>query len=465
MGWGRRFWRGSAVAVAVLVAAPVAPAPAGQARVTNLTGIADVSPFAWDCQAVTIFPQVKQVQQQEFEPHIAVDPTDPDRMAAVWIDLTTLTTRVAGSTDGGATWTRPPLPGARCTGDETVHYTLDPQVAFGQDGTAYVSTLSTGTPTRVRVNASFDGGRSWGDAAEAHRDAFDDRPVLATDARDASKAYVAFAPGAYGGVLLVRTEDGGRTWSLPSFAAPPDDEWSPWPNVLLSPAQDSVVLVYSLINPYEPVQPFGPLRSVRSDDGGRTWSAPATIADLPQGYAHDPDTGQKLRSQSFAASAAAAPDGTLYATWQANPSKDEGRIMFASSRDGKRWSTPAPIATVAGQVFTPTVAVTPEGTLGVYWYDFRRDRPGDAELTTDVWFAHSHDGGATWRESHVHGPFDARRTDSDPEEKTFAPAYFGDYSGFAGMRRGFAAAFVATGDLPESMGTTDLMFARIAVND
>src|SRR5256885_2967861 len=51
------------------------------------------------------------------------------------------------------------------------------------------------------------------------------------------------------------------------------------------------------------------------------------------------------------------------------------------------------------------VAVAGDGTVGVTWYDFRHDRPGDAALTTDYWFAYSRTGGRPWRRRHLGGPF------------------------------------------------------------
>jgi hypothetical protein len=44
----------------------------------------------------------------------------------------------------------------------------------------------------------------------------------------------------------------------------------------------------------------------------------------------------------------------------------------------------------------PSAAVDSHGTVGVTWYDLRNNRPGDAALTADVWFAHSDDRGRSW---------------------------------------------------------------------
>jgi hypothetical protein len=55
--------------------------------------------------------------------------------------------------------------------------------------------------------------------------------------------------------------------------------------------------------------------------------------------------------------------------------------------------------------FSPTVAVRDDGTIGVTYYDFRNNTTDPSTLPTDLWLAQSVDG-ATWRESHVAGPFD-----------------------------------------------------------
>ena len=59
-------------------------------------------------------------------------------------------------------------------------------------------------------------------------------------------------------------------------------------------------------------------------------------------------------------------------------------------------------------------------------------------VPTDAWFVHSHDGGATWAEQHVAGPFDI-------ETAPVARGYFlGDYEGLATSGNDFLAFFVMT---------------------
>jgi hypothetical protein len=61
-------------------------------------------------------------------------------------------------------------------------------------------------------------------------------------------------------------------------------------------------------------------------------------------------------------------------------------------------------------------------------------------LPTDVWLKHSHDGGATWSEQHVYGPFDM-------ENAPVARGWFlGDYQGMAAVGNDLILFFsVATG--------------------
>jgi hypothetical protein len=110
---------------------------------------------------------------------------------------------------------------------------------------------------------------------------------------------------------------------------------------------------------------------------------------------------------------------------------------------------------VSAFAFEPAIAVDQHGTVGVIWYDLRNDRPGDAALTADVWFAHSHDRGATWHQTHVAGPTDLRTAAAAAQNR------FGEYQGLAGLPTGFAAIFGLAAPQAKD-GPTDIFFARIA---
>ena len=94
--------------------------------------------------------------------------------------------------------------------------------------------------------------------------------------------------------------------------------------------------------------------------------------------------------------------------------------------------------------FTPAVAVTGNGTVGVSYYDFRANDNATG-VPTDVWLTHSHDGGATWAEQQVGGPFDM-------EKAPVARGYFvGDYEGLTAIgNTDFLAFFAMTNSTPDN---------------
>ena len=123
--------------------------------------------------------------------------------------------------------------------------------------------------------------------------------------------------------------------------------------------------------------------------------------------------------------------GRIYVTWQDhqdNPHGDDLILLSHSDDAGQTWSAPVkvngtPSAAFTDQAWEPAVHVNSSGVVAVSYYDFRNDVSGDGRLTTDHWIAHSHDGGATWSEDHLAGPFDLHQA-------PYARGYFvGDYQG------------------------------------
>jgi hypothetical protein len=136
--------------------------------------------------------------------------------------------------------------------------------------------------------------------------------------------------------------------------------------------------------------------------------------------------------------------GRVYIVWQdhqSNPFGDD-TIMLAHSDDGGlTWSAPVkvnqtPTNTFTDQAFEPNVHVNSDGVVAVSYYDFRGDKPGLGTLTTDYWIDHSDDGGATWTEDHLAGPFDMHQA-------PYARGYFvGDYQGLDVQGNVFRPLFV-----------------------
>jgi hypothetical protein len=203
-------------------------------------------------------------------------------------------------------------------------------------------------------------------------------------------------------VAVIRSTDKGVTWSKKAIIVAPDEaigETDP-----------------------EPIhcRPFitgDPLCTIVRSDG--------VIVDLAVDYSDGPNAGR------------------TYVAWQDhadNPFGDDLILLSYSDDGGLSWSAPqkinqTPAGTFTDQAFEPTVHVNDDGVVAVSYYDFRNDESGDGELTTDHWIVHSHDGGATWIEDHLAGPFDMHQA-------PYARGYFvGDYQGLDSQGSAFTSLF------------------------
>jgi len=200
---------------------------------------------------------------------------------------------------------------------------------------------------------------------------------------------------------------------------------------------------------------------IRSTDKGATWSKRAIIVS-PDGAIGETDpepihcrpfiSGNPactiVRSdgviEDLAVDYSGGPHrGRIYIAWQDhqdNPFGDDLIMLSHSDDAGLTWSAPAkvnqtPGGTLTDQAFEPAVHVNADGVVAVSYYDFRSDVTGDGQLTTEHWIVHSHDGGATWSESRLGGPFDMHQA-------PYARGYFvGDYQGLDSQGGAFRPLF------------------------
>jgi len=454
---------GSALLVSALLAAA---ASAGPYKVRNLQAISGPSPFAAGCPGA-LFDDTN-ITGHELEPMITVNPARPRNIIAAWKqDVGPDSTRsdlVASSQNGGRTWTRTTIPGLSvCTGG-TADAASDPWLSAGGDGTVYfgglAADISTAPPTNAVVaSQSGDGGRTWASPATV-------APPLQTNETDAitanptldGHAYMVWAN--FTGELprtnpleFSRTTDNGTTWSPPVLIDQPGlFATDQAPRLLVLP-DGTLLTVFARI---DLEAGFGAHYAARSLDEGQTWLPPVELGPrLPLTEFLHPEFGHL--PQPHFPSAAVAPDGTAYVAFENNSSVTSGGIGVARSRDGGlTWSSST--LRVSAYGFEPAIAVNQHGTVGLMWYDLRNDRPGDAALTADVWFAHSHNRGRSWRQTHVAGPTDLRTAPLP------AHNYVGEYQGLAGLRRGFAADFTLAAPQAQN-GPTDIFFARIRPGD
>jgi len=406
----------------------------------------------------------------EYEPDIAVNPANRRNLIAVYSQDAQITTVVSTSRDRGRHWTQVLVPGlSQCTGGTAVG-TADPHVAIGPDGIAYTCSLtaeSTGT-TPLLVNTSADGGLSWSNPVTVDDKPIVDGPFVTADPHRPATAYLTWTrvPAV---LPFSRTTDGGVTWTSPTIIPITPESGESQFGTQIHVLPDGTLVHISLQERIDLTRcgagcVGGPtdVRLVRSADQGDHWSdPPILVTTVDPNTLKDPDSGTVIgHGISFPIPrVAVGADGTLYVVWHLIKSTTSSQIQFVKSVDGGlTWTAPAPVADETTQAFLPTVAVSPAGTIGVTYFDFRNDVLGDEELTTDLWFRHSHDGGATWSETHVAGPFDLRLAPS--------PGAFplGDYFGLAPMgRTGFGALWVQTIS-PQDQGATDTFFARLRVS-
>jgi|1186.fasta_scaffold01320_2 hypothetical protein len=211
---------------------------------------------------------------------------------------------------------------------------------------------------------------------------------------------------------LVRSKDGGRTWTPPTVIVPNLTDTF---NQATQPAITSTGrLIVTWIARTFAANGDGPESDNRieyaiSDDDGVTFSAPKVIQHVnPQG--EPPGYNRGRRSILNAPYINTYPHGTdVYITYFngktplqqgggifTGPLARQADIMLASSHDNGNTFTPVKVNDDPGttsHVF-PNVQVNKNGWVFLSWLD-RRNDPTSNELT-DTWADVSHDGGATF---------------------------------------------------------------------
>jgi hypothetical protein len=190
---------------------------------------------------------------------------------------------------------------------------------------------------------------------------------------------------------------------------------------------------------------------VRSTDGGSTWSKPIIVSD--QQVASVSIAGQDVRSSDFLPEFAAAPDGTLYAVWQDRRFSPTGASKIALSRStdgGLSWSAPIRVDQSPGDTpaFVPQIHVSPGGIVGILYFDLEKATAAQPGLT-DAFVAHCH--GAT---SNCADPAswaaggETRLTTTGSFDYLTAPnaegVFLGDYDGLTSSGETFKAFFDAS---------------------
>jgi hypothetical protein len=396
----------SAVLVALVGLAGVAPAGA-QTATGSVQVTTDPAPL-----------------RSHSSPHIAVNPRNGE--------LVTVESDVRGnracavhlSTDGGRSWFPGGDPMMRPFNDCGFYAEYGPlaHMAFAGDGTLYVTFVASDflnrvrnlTPRHVFLARSTDSGRTFTtvkvfDAPDGNQDrGLNKGALVAVDPNNPQRVYVGWRQGIFANdakeklkSVVAASADGGRTFGPPVDLT--DDRGADFPGIAVD-RHGTVHAVFWVRTGLPPnAVPPRPIRYRRSTDQGRTWSDAVDIDPGNVGAGHPPLLAADPKTDN------------LYMVWNANvevantvPGFDGDLDVFVRvSRDaGKTWGDRVTLSdeSVKANQYEPGIAISPNGTVHVAWYDFKHSptnmlvstgHSGDTGIS-DVYYTSSVDHGATW---------------------------------------------------------------------
>jgi BNR repeat-like domain len=430
-------------------------------------------------------------ENAEVEPFLAIDPGSPAHLVGVWQQdrysgggAISLLAQV--TFDGGTTWASSSAPFSRCSGGTAANggdydRASDPWVAISPDGTAHQLALAfsvgaNGGHRAILASRSTDGGRNWStpQTVQGDSDTFFalDKGSITADPHSSSFVYAVWdrlthqaeqdSPDTRGPAWFARSTDGGASWEAARSIYDPGANAQTIGNVIAVLPDGTLLnamLVLTGIRSTDVTQ--AKLAVLRSTDRGATWPDPPVIVRAVQNITLlDPKTQRPVRTGGALPSIAVdGSTGNVHLVWEDSRFSNDARngIALSTSADGGlTWSAPiqanrAPSA----PAFTPAVAAG-GGKVGVAYYDLRDDVPADASrFQASSWLASSGDGGATWQEMALAGPFDLQTA-------PIAQGYFlGDYQGLGWDGTSFVSFFAAANS-GNAADRTSLLFRRVA---
>jgi hypothetical protein len=315
--------------------------------------------------------------------------------------------------------------GARITGlgprasDPVVTYDrrhgvwLAVSLVFGTGGSSLAVNRSTNglrwsKPVNAIATADFGQDKEW--------IACDNWPQSAFYGR----CYLSYSDISDPQVVQQFSSDGGLTWSAPATAPGHPGRTSVIGD--FAPGVQPLVLPNGRV--LVPYYDDGYFSTLRSDDGGVTWTAQIAIA--PARYHPNPGLRMTLLPTS-----AIGADGRAYVAWadcSFRPGCAANDIVYTSTTDGVSWTPAARIPTRVADAELPGLDSDPTrpGRLALTYYSLRG-------TSLDVRFVSSRNGGRTWSRSQL---LNSRPVPVAGIARTTLGSMVGDYisTSFAGGR-------------------------------
>lgn len=430
----------------------------------------------------TTLPANCRERVSESFPQLAMDPIDPRRISALYFQDGTLAAVGASSGDAGRSWARAPVSDAsHCAGGpEERQVLVNPLFAQGPDGRVYYGNSFGKVVAHTATDAAggWSAGKSPG--KESNEDGSENLNLL-PDTVIPSRVQAVWTHMDYPAPppfpVFTSTElrtavslDGATSFQAPQLAAR-----SPLGHFIinsrLARTSDGAMLVcydsvpaLLLANAFTGARTSFEVRCTRSLDGV-IWTEPVRagvsqflpLADLEGREPDGARPGEIALSAKF--DLATGPDGVAILVHADLDDAGRGLIRMAKSTDnGISWTDSLPVIERSAPLFMPAAAIAQDGTLGLFWYDWTQDQPGDAGLSTTAWFAASYDGGEHWSEVPLSGPFDLRAA-YDPDLRYDGGA-LGTYQDLAAGAGGFGAVFTVGPPLAVD-GRTDVVFTSV----
>jgi hypothetical protein len=280
------------------------------------------------------------------------------------------TGEVRYTADGGETWSVGDLPGMAEFRDKPAMF-LDTYATFAADGTAFVEFLggSGDHPgPDLWTYRSDDGGRRWHgptviggpfDFPRLAADLHEGKPRLfiVVSASGGLPIFHPSRPG--GGCAILRSDDGGRTFSAVNLLAPTTLSHQPNNSPIILPDGRLLVTFQDFVPVRnDPQLTLSRFYTAQSNDGAATFSLPApmfesSLMHSDVGVAADLTDGPRR--------------GRVFSVSHSDISDPPG-LRLRTSEDGAKWTQPTAVPTARdGPIPHVAVAVSAKGVLGVAW--------------------------------------------------------------------------------------------------